>query len=340
MSSRLSTALAPWRKPLATHDPGKILLDLAVAVALGGDCLADINQVRADPAVFGPVASDPTVSRLISTLAADAPAALSAINTARAQAWTSAGTAAPNHDRDARHPLIIDLDATLVTAHSDKEQATPNWKKGLGFHPLCGFADHQAAGTGEPLAIALRPGNAGSNTAADHISMVESALAQIPGVDGFRVGKAVLIRNRFGRRHPRIPQLSDQAAAGLLGGVRTDRGHRRNHRPTATGGVDPGLQCQRQRTRRGVGRGADEHAGPSRLARGDVNHRAERETASGSAVAVHRLDWMRLTAFATNTVRGQLAELELRHRRRARCEDRIRTSKDCGLTNLPLHGFD
>ncbi|GAB26362.1 hypothetical protein GOPIP_094_01100, partial [Gordonia polyisoprenivorans NBRC 16320 = JCM 10675] len=117
---------------------------------------------------------DPTVSRLISTLAADAPAALSAINTARAaaraQAWTAAGTAAPNHDRDVRHPLIIDLDATLVTAHSDKEHATPNWKKGFGFHPLCAFADHQAAGTGEPLAIMLRPGNAGSNTAADHIS--------------------------------------------------------------------------------------------------------------------------------------------------------------------------
>ncbi len=194
----LSAALRTWRKPMAVHDPGKILLDLAVAVALGGDCLADINQVRADPAVFGSVASDPTVSRLICTLAADASAALSAINTARAaareQAWTAAAAAAPNHGRDGRHPLIVDLDATLVTAHSDKEQATPNWKKGFGFHPLCAFADHQAAGTGEPLAIELRPGNAGSNTAADHITVVEHALAQIPGIDGYRVGKAVLIR--------------------------------------------------------------------------------------------------------------------------------------------------
>ncbi len=69
LDQALSAALAPWRKPRAVHDPGKILLDLALAVALGGDCLADIATLRAEPAVFGPVASDPTVSRLIDTLA-------------------------------------------------------------------------------------------------------------------------------------------------------------------------------------------------------------------------------------------------------------------------------
>ncbi len=70
--NRLSTALVPWRKPLAPHNPRKVLLDLAVAVAVSGDCLADTDQVRADTAVFGQAASDPTVSRLISALAADA----------------------------------------------------------------------------------------------------------------------------------------------------------------------------------------------------------------------------------------------------------------------------
>ena len=79
----LSRALAPWRKPLAIHDPGKIVFDLAVSVAIGGDCLADIAQLRGDRDVFGPVASDPTVSRLISSLAADAGPAVAAINTAR-----------------------------------------------------------------------------------------------------------------------------------------------------------------------------------------------------------------------------------------------------------------
>ncbi|MBT2266047.1 transposase [Rhodococcus erythropolis] len=49
---------------------------------------------------------------------------------------------------------------------------------------------------------------------------------------------------------------------------------------------------------------------------------------------------LRLTVFATNTVRGQVQNFELRHRRRARCEDRIRTAKDTGLSNFPLHGFD
>lgn len=83
LGAALSGALAPWRKPLASHDPGKIVLDLAVTLALGGDCLADIAQLRAYPEVFGPVASDPTVSRLVATLAADAPAALAAINAAR-----------------------------------------------------------------------------------------------------------------------------------------------------------------------------------------------------------------------------------------------------------------
>jgi hypothetical protein len=95
----LSAALAPWRRPATRHDPGKVLLDLAMSLAMGGDCLADIAQLRAHPQVFGPVASDPTVSRLINTLAADAGAALAAISTARAaarrRAWSLAGTHAP-----------------------------------------------------------------------------------------------------------------------------------------------------------------------------------------------------------------------------------------------------
>ena len=79
-------ALAPWRAARAGHDPGKVLLDLATAVALGGDCLADIAAVRAQPTVFGPVASDPTVSRLFATLAGDVDAAVAAIREARADA--------------------------------------------------------------------------------------------------------------------------------------------------------------------------------------------------------------------------------------------------------------
>jgi len=184
LAAGLSAALAPWRRPLATHDPGKILLDLAVAVALGGDCLADVALLREEPGVFGSVASDPTVSRLLSTLAADAPTALRAINTARAAArqvaWAHTGAHAPDHNISAKDPLIIDLDATLVSAHSEKEHAAPTYKRGFGHHPLGAFVDHGQTGTGEPLALALRPGNAGSNTAADHLAVIAEALAQLP----------------------------------------------------------------------------------------------------------------------------------------------------------------
>jgi hypothetical protein len=133
----LAVALGRWRKPMAIHDPAKVITDLAVALALGGDCLADIALLRADPAVFGLVASDPTVSRTIDTLAADAPQALAAIDTvrasARARVWRLAGEHAPDHGIEGDRPLIIDDDATLITAHSEKQQAAPTFKRGFGF---------------------------------------------------------------------------------------------------------------------------------------------------------------------------------------------------------------
>jgi Transposase DDE domain group 1 len=199
LDRHLSSALLGRRKPLAVHDPGKIITDLALSLALGGDCLADLAVLRAEPSVYGRVASDPTVSRAITTLAGDAPAVLKAIDTARAvareRAWQLAGRHAPDHGSDAKQPLVIDLDATLVTSHSDKEHAAPTFKRGYGFHPLCAFVDHGPDGTGEALAILLWPGNAGSNTATDHIAVIRQALAQLPGHrPGQRHGRKVLVR--------------------------------------------------------------------------------------------------------------------------------------------------
>jgi hypothetical protein len=186
LARQLSRLLGRWRRPLGTHDPGKMVLDLALAVALGGDAACDIALLRAQPQVFGPVASDPTVSRLIARLAEDPDAALEAITAARAVArervWNWAG--APLQDGQ----VVIDLDATLVTAHSEKQEATRTWKKTFGFHPLLGFVDYGPAGHGpaghggggEPVAELLRPGKAGSNTAADHIAVLDAALAQLP----------------------------------------------------------------------------------------------------------------------------------------------------------------
>jgi hypothetical protein len=112
------------------HDPGKIITDLAVTLALGGDCLADIAVLRADPGLAGPVASDPVVSRLVTALAADAPRALKAICKARAaareRAWALAGDDAPGADGLL---IPVDIDATIVIAHSEKEKAAPTWEK-------------------------------------------------------------------------------------------------------------------------------------------------------------------------------------------------------------------
>ena len=187
----LSEGLARWRAPRAVHDPGKIVADLAAAMALGGDCLADIAVLREQPALAGPVASDPVVSRLVSTLAQDGPRALKAIRAARAaareRAWALAGDAAPGADGGL---VTIDLDATIVIAHSEKEQASPTWKRTFGHHPITAWADHGADGNGEPLAIVLRAGNAGSSTAADHIEATRLSLAQLPR----QLRRRVLIR--------------------------------------------------------------------------------------------------------------------------------------------------
>ena len=122
----LSQGLPRWRAPRAVHDPGKIIADLAAAVALGGDCLADIAVLREQPELAGPVASDPVVSRLVSQLAADLPRALKAIRSARAaareRAWALAGDAAPGAGGGL---VTIDLDATIVIAHSEKQEAAP-----------------------------------------------------------------------------------------------------------------------------------------------------------------------------------------------------------------------
>ena len=178
LARELSARLARWRRPLATHDPGKIVGDLAIAVALGGDAAADVAVLRAQPAVFGPVTSDPTASRLIAALAQDAEDALAAISGARATArervWS--WSAAPTQARR----VVIDLDATLVIAHSTRK--TPRAPGStFGFHPPLGFVDHGpvdygTGGAGKPVAELLRPGRAGSYTAVDHVTVLDTAL--------------------------------------------------------------------------------------------------------------------------------------------------------------------
>ncbi len=341
----LSAALAPWRRPFARHDPGKMLLDLAMSLAIGGNCLADIAQLRAHPQVFGPVASDPTVSRLIDTLAADGPAALAAINAARAAArrtaWSLAGGHAPDHGTDAARPLVIDVDATLVTAHSEKEQAAPTFKRGFGFHPLCAFLDHGPEGNGEPLSVLLRRGNAGSNTVDDHITVLRAALAQLPD-RGRRPGRNVLIRiDGAGGTHGLIDWLTRRRLAysvgfslpGDLDSIQATLAAVPAAAWTpaydADGRVRPGAWVAEVT---GLFDLTSWPPGMRLIVRKERPH-------PGAQLRITDHDGHRITAFVTNAARGQLADLELRHRRRARAEDRIRCAKDSGLTNLPLHDF-
>jgi hypothetical protein len=334
----LSGGLARWRASRAVHDPGKILTDLVMAVALGGDCLADVAVLRAVPELAGPVASGPVISRLITTLAADEPRALRAIRTARAaareRAWALAGDRAPGADGSL---IPVDIDATIVTAHSEKENATPTWKKTFGFHPLAAFADHGTGAGGEPLAILLRAGNAGSNTASEHIEVARLALAQLPRC----LRRRVLIRTDSGggthdfltwlaspgrRLHYSIGMtITDDMQQAIL--TLPDRIWEPAY--DAGGQARPGAWVAE------ITGLLDLSGWPAGMR---VIIRKERPH-PGAQLRFTDINGHRFTAFATDARRGQLADLELRHRRRARCEDRIRNAKDTGLRNLPLHGF-
>ncbi|GGR65589.1 IS1380 family transposase [Streptomyces aurantiogriseus] len=336
LDAAISAGLTPWRKPRAVHDPGKILLDVALAVALGGDCLADVGMLRAEPGVFGPVASDPTVSRLIDTLAASGEKALTAIRAARSEVrkkvWELAGEQAP----DAGGQVIVDLDGVLVVAHSDKQDAAPTWKKTYGHHPLMGFVDHGPGGTGEPVAALLRPGNAGSNTAADHITATRLALAQLPGK--YRRGRRTLIRcDSGGGTHEFVAWLAQRGRwlSYSVGMVITEAVHQHVLKIPASAWT-PAVETSGE-VRDGAwvaeltGDLLDGWAKGMRLI-----VRKERPH-PGAQLRITDADGMRITCFATNTPDRPIAELELRHRLRARAEDRIRAARSTGLRNLPLH---
>ena len=336
LATGLSQVLAPWRKPLAVHDPAKMILDLAVAVAVGGDCLADVSLLRAQPEVFGRVASDPTISRLLDTLTVDVDEALAAIRVARARArakvWDHQSPLADDTQ------VIIDLDATLIGSHSEKELASPNYKRGFGFHPMLAFTDHGHGGTGEPAAALLRTGRAGANDAQDQITVLDAALAQLPqkhrhhvlvrGDSGSGVKEFVHhIHNRglkysvgIGGRQPLLDALEALPRQAWKKALDADGQPRQGARvaeltrwlPATFTGWPDGMRV---------------------IARKERPH-------PGAQLRITDDNGWRITMFATNTKGGRLADLEVQHRLRARCEDRIRNLKDTGATNLPLQSFD
>jgi hypothetical protein len=183
LTGGLSKALASRR--LLVHDRGRVLADLACAIADGGEAISDFRVIGDQQELFGPVASVPTAWRALSEIAAGgtrtAGRVTAAVNMARRTSWAAI---AARHgglpgvrvaDQVLDGVTCIRLDATVTFAHSDKELAEPNFK-GFGHHPLLAYCDN----TGEPLAGMLRKGSAGSNTVTDHLAVLEAAITALP----------------------------------------------------------------------------------------------------------------------------------------------------------------
>ncbi|MGH2609074.1 MAG: IS1380 family transposase [Tepidiformaceae bacterium] len=330
LTADLSRAMAPTRRRRSAHDPGKVLVDIAVALADGADCLADLAVLRANADVFGPVASDPTAWRVVSSIGT---VELDAVNAARARTRARAWGAGVR-----RGWIVLDLDATLVTSHSEKQDAAPTYKHGFGFHPVMCYLD----GTGEALAGMLRAGNAGSNTAADHLAVVDQALAQLPvatRADDPHAGEWMLLRadsasatHAFvdGLRHRGIefsigfPLTEDVRQAVLSLPERAWTGSM-----DQTCGLREGAECAEVTHLLDLGSWPE---GTRAICRREDPH-------PGAQLTFTDQDGHRFQVFITDSADPDLAYLEARHRGHARVEDRIRCAKDTGMANLPFHDF-
>src|SRR4051812_13727293 len=268
------------RQRRAGHDPGRVVRDLAVMLADGGDALCDLRTLRDQPALFGPVASDATAWRVIDGIAEHD--LLDALRRARAQARARAW------ELGARPvgPLIIDLDATLVTAHSDRGGAAGTFKGGFGFHPLLAYLDCPGlAGGGQPLAALLRPGNAGANCAADHIPVLGDALEQLPRE--MLVDAEILVRCDSAGA-PRAAGLLPRRASWFLGRAGPQQARARRDHRAARDGVAAGARRRRRGPRQRAGRRARRPSRPLTLAGGQPPGRAPRAPAPRRPAVVHR----------------------------------------------------
>jgi Transposase DDE domain group 1 len=327
LTGALSRRLVGLKQRDRGHDPGRVVRDLAVMLADGGECVSDLGAVRDQEALFGPVASDSTAFRVIDKIASQ-PDGLRELRAAHARArsrfWELQG--APER-------LTIDLDATLITAHSDKESAAGTYKGGFGFFPLVGYLDE----TREALAGLLRPGNAGANTAIDHLVVLELALEQIPQkyIDTIEV----LVRaDTAGATHAlldycREEELQFSVGYELTEPVRSAILQTPEDAWVPAQGQDGGERENGEVTE--ITHLVDLSAWPegSRLI-----VRRERPH-PGAQLSFTDADGYRFQAILTDQQDTNIAPVECRHRQRAHVEDRIRDDKDTGLAKLPFKAF-
>jgi hypothetical protein len=320
-----------WRAPASRrrHPDGVVLRDLAVMLADGGDCLSDLGVLRDQPELFGPVASTPTAWRVIERVAHD-PDGLARLRAARAHARGRAWTAGAHPDVEL---LVVDADATLVTAHTDAKQgAAGSFKHTFGFHPLLAYLDRGQA-PGEPLAGILRPGNAAAGDAQDLIELVDLALAQLPAAV---VGQPVLVRSDSAGASTRLAWHLHQRRVGFSVGMPIDAHVREailaQPEQAWTPAVDADCQPRDGAKVCELTGWIDLHTWPP-----GTRALCRREDAHpGAQLRFTDHDGHRFQVFVTDQPDPNLAQLELRHRQRARVEDRIRSAKASGLRNLPF----
>jgi len=343
LTTGLSVALAR-RRFVPLHDRGQVLVDVATVLAAGGQAIADIDTLRHHDSLLGAVASPATVWRALNEIT---PAGLKRMATARAKVrrhvWSllpAGPPPAPVAGSDLGDVVVLDVDATLVTAHSEKEWAAANFKGGFGFHPLGVWCDN----TGELLAIALRPGNANANHAQDHIDLFGEAIAQVPAAHR----RSLLVRaDSAGASHPVLDWLTAQGQVRgrrleysigfpINKGVQVHDAIHALPEPAWAAALDADGEVRDSAQ-------VAELTGLLNLTRWPTGMRVivrrEKPHPGAGLTLFEQADGWRYQAFATNTACGQLAFLEARHRAHARVEDRIRIAKDTGLGRFPSREF-
>jgi hypothetical protein len=317
----LSRAMAATKQRRGGHDRGQVLVDLAVMIADGGDAISDLAVLRNQPDLFGEVASTPTAWRTLEAVDGDA---LDGIAVARAEARRRVWAAGADPGF-----YVIDFDGTLITAHSDKEGAAPTYKRGFGHHPLLALLD----GTGEALAGILRPGNAASNTSADHVDLLAMALAQLP-VDPETV-EVVARADSAALTHGFVDACRDAHVRFSVGFDLTE--------PVRTAC----LSVPKRRWQPAVtADGSDEREGAdvaeitdlidlSRWPEGTRAIARREEPHPGAQLTFTDADGHRFQVFITDQTDPDIAYLEALQRGRGRAEKLICNLKDTGLGNLP-----
>jgi hypothetical protein len=328
LTRALSVRLEGLRQRRSGHDPGRVVRDLAVMLADGGDCLADLGAVRDQDALFGAVASDSTAFRVVDKIASS-PGLLDALADAHARArehvWKLTG--APER-------VTIEIDATLVTSHSEKEGAAGTFKGGFGFHPMLAYCDE----TSEALAGILRPGNAGSNTAADQIAVVEQALQQIP-VDLIEDIEILVRADSAGATHDLLDFCCEHRLRYSVGYELTDQ-----VRAAIIKVPDDAWVCAlaADGSERENGQIAEitDHVDLSTWPTGSRLLVRRERAHPGAQLSFTDHDGHRFQATLTDQPDADIQILERRQRQRANAEDHIRNDKDTGLRNMPFRDFE